>query len=116
MAVEALVVDVPHTIAAQGTTYQEFSVAHGRNLLITSDVEVIYHPDGAGKDGTAPSATEQFRFSAGTFSIRLPRSKSGSKSVPDDDSALVAGCSFAIAAVTGTANLAVLVVRENVSS
>lgn len=116
MAVIPLTVDTPRKVTL-GTTYQEFSVEHGRNLLVEHSAAVYYHPDGAGLDGAAVDGTEQFQNSNTTaYSIRIPGSGAGRDAVvggairPLNESS-----HFAFAAVSGSVDLWLVVVNENVS-
>lgn len=106
MAVISLVPGTPRkeTLAS---TYKTFTLTYGRNVLITCDEDFFYHP--SNKDGAAVNANEQFKFRAGTYSVRLPGSGCGYESLDDGREN-----AFSLAAVSGTPDIWVLPVTENI--
>jgi hypothetical protein len=95
---------IKHTI---GANYTAFTVEYGRNIVVTCKQNFYYHP--SLKDNVAVDASEQFEFLAGTYSIRLPGSGAGRDSVDDDNVN-----AFSLAAVSGSHDIWVLPVVENI--
>lgn len=106
MAAIAIVPGTPRK-EALAATYKTFTLKYGRNVVITCDSDFYYHPSNL--DGTAVDATEQFKFRAGTYSLRLPGSGCGYESLDDGREN-----AFSVAAVHGTPDLWVLPVVENI--
>lgn len=115
----ALAVDVPDFDGTLGMTYVQYTYTAGRNLLLTIDGDVFYHPNGSGKDGQAVDASERFKIvGPTTLSLRLPGSGSGRRAVANDGNSsgpTTESGSFALASVTGTTGVYCLIVNENVS-
>lgn len=112
-----LSLNVPFTQTLTANTYTEFTVPLGRNLLITIDGDVYYHPSGSGLDGQAVDSTEQFRWiGPGTDSLRLGGSGVGAQALPAPTPVNPDGTvSFALAGYNAGVTVWLLVVAENVA-